>query len=159
MDSLRVDSGIKNIEVNDQGEYIPIPISDTTFYERFGEILKYFDNKQTDIERQAKELSEKYPEAEKTGTDEAEAIDLNVDMIIDVTRMYSDLCKDVCIQLDKLFGEGCCRKVFFGVASPGIELIGDFFEKITPLLQKYADERNAKFNLKYSRKRKGARSV
>ena len=36
MDSLRVDSGIKNIEVNDNGDYISIPISDTSFYERYG---------------------------------------------------------------------------------------------------------------------------
>ena len=153
MDKLRVDSGIKNIEVNDQGEYISIPISDTTFYERFGNILKYFEDKETDIEQQAKELAEKYPEMKESDIDS-----LNADMIIDITKMYTDLCKDVCGQLDELFGEGTCRKVFSGVKSPGIELVGDFFEQITPLLQKYADERNAKFNMKYSRKRKGARS-
>lgn len=154
MDSLRVSNGIKNIEVNDQGEYISIPISDTTFYERFGNILKYFEEKETDIERQSKELAEKYPEMKESDIDS-----LNADMIIDITKMYTDLCKDVCGQLDKLFGEGCCRKVFDGIETPSVELIGDFFEQITPLLQKYADERNAKFNMKYSRKRKGARSV
>lgn len=148
MDRLRVDSGIKNIDVNDQGEYISIPISDTSFYERFGEILKYFDNKQADIERQAKELAGKHEGKPNDDTD----------MIIDSVKMYSDLCKDVCTQLDKLFGEGCCRKVFVGVESPGVELIGDFFEQITPLLKQYADERNQKFNTKYNRSRKGARS-
>lgn len=149
MDKLRVDSGIKNIEVNDNGDYISIPISDTTFYERFGNILKYFDSKQADIEQQAKELADKH---------QGKA-DNDTEVIVDTVKMYSELCKEVCSELDKLFGDGCCRKVFVGVESPSIELIGDFFEQITPLLQKYADERNAKFNMKYSRKRKGARSV
>lgn len=48
MDKLRVDSGIKNIEVNDNGDYISIPISDTAFYERFGALIKNFEKKQSE---------------------------------------------------------------------------------------------------------------
>ena len=147
MDSLRVDSGIKNIEVNDNGDYISIPISDTTFYERFGELIKNFEKKQAEIEQQGKELSEKHKDKP----------DNDVDMIVDVFTLYTNLCKDVCAELDKLFGEGCCRKVFVGVEIPSVELIGDFFEQITPFLQKYAQERNQKINLIYNRNRKGAR--
>ncbi len=60
--------------------------------------------------------------------------------------------------LDGLFGEGCCRKVFIGVETPGIELIGDFFEAITPLMQKFADERRDRISLMYNGRRKGAKS-
>lgn len=147
MDSLRINSGIKNIEVNDNGDYISIPISDTSFFERFGDMMKNFERKQTEIEQQGKELSEKHKDKS----------DDDVDMIVDTIELYSKLCKDVCIELDNLFGEGCCRKVFVGVEIPSVELIGDFFEQITPLLQKYAQERNQKINLMYSRNRKGAR--
>ncbi|MCM1219707.1 MAG: hypothetical protein NC321_16060 [Clostridium sp.] len=147
MDSLRVDSGIKKIEVNDNGEYIEIPISDTTFYEKFVTLLKRFEQKQADIEKQAVDLEEKHKDKP----------DNDADMIIDTVTLYSGLCKDICAELDSLFGDGCCRKAFVGIDTPSVELIGDFFEQITPLLQKYAQERNEKINLKYNRNRKGAR--
>lgn len=147
MDKLRVDSGIKTIEVNDNGDYISIPISDASFFERFGKMMKNFERKQAEIEQQGKELSEKHKDKP----------DDDVDMIVDTMGLYSKLCKEVCAELDNLFGEGCCRKVFVGVENPSIELIGGFFEQITPLLQKYAQERNQKINLMYSRNRKGAR--
>ncbi|MCM1327258.1 MAG: hypothetical protein NC094_12155 [Bacteroidales bacterium] len=147
MDSLRVDSGIKKIEVNDNGEYIEIPISDTAFYEKFGALLKHFEQKQAEIEKQAAELEEKHKDKPDNDTD----------MIIDTVTLYSGLCKDICAELDRLFGAGCCKKVFVGIDTPSTELIGDFFEQITPLLQKYAQERNEKINLKYNRNRKGSR--
>lgn len=159
MDSLRVSNGIKRIEVNDNGEYIEIPISDTAFFERYAEILQYFDKKQIDIEQQAKEISEKYLTKEQEEKPDEDTIsEMNVNMVADMVKLYSELCKDVCIQLDKLFGDGCCQKVFLGIEAPGIELIGDFFEQITPFLQKYAQERNDKISLRYNNRRKGARS-
>lgn len=147
MDSLRVDSGVKTIEVNDNGDFISIPISDTTFYERFASLLKNFEKKQIEIEQQGKELSEKHKD--KPNND--------VDMIVDTIGLYANLCKDVCAELDNLFGEGCCQKVFVGVKAPSVELVGDFFEKITPLLNQYAKERNQRINLIYNKNRKGAR--
>ncbi len=42
MDSIRVDSGIKKIEVNDAGEYIEIPTGDASFFERFAAALQEF---------------------------------------------------------------------------------------------------------------------
>lgn len=148
MDKLRVNSGIKKIEVNDNGDYISIPISDATFYERFGTLIKNFEQKQFEIEQKSAALSEKHKDKEE----------FDADAIIDATSLYAEVCRYTCAELDKLFGDGCCRKVFVGIENPGIELIGDFFEQITPLLNQYAKERNQKINLMYSRNRKGARS-
>lgn len=147
MDSLRVDSGTKIIEVNDAEECISIPISDASFYERFGDLVKNFEGKQAEIEQRAKDLSEKHKDKPD-----------DVDAIIDSIHLYSELCRYTCEEIDKLFGEGCCRKVFVGVQIPSVELVGDFFKKITPLLNQYAQERNQKINLMYNRNRKGARS-
>lgn len=147
MDKLRVDSGIKNIEVNDNGDYISIPISDAAFYERFGALMKNFEQKQVDIEQKVSALSEKHKD--KPSDD--------VDAIVDSIQLYSELCRYTCAELDKLFGEGCCQKVFAGIQNPSVELIGDFFEKIVPLLNQYAKERNQKIDLMYNRNRKGAR--
>lgn len=148
VDKLRVDSGIKNIEVNDNGDYISVPISDASFYERFGSLLKSFEQKRVEIEQKASALSDKHKD--KPSDD--------VDAIVDSIQLYSELCQYVCAELDKLFGEGCCSKVFAGIRNPSIELIADFFEQITPLLSQYAKERNQKIDLMYSRNRKGARS-
>lgn len=148
MDSLRIDNGIKKIEVNDNGEYIEIPISDAAFYERFGALMKNFEQKQVDIEQKAAALSENHKD--KLSDD--------VDAIVDSIQLYSELCRYACAELDNLFGEGCYRKVFVGIQNPSIELIGDFFDKIAPLLNQYAKERNQRINLVYNRNRKGARS-
>ena len=148
MDSLRINNGIKNIEVNDAGECISIPISDAAFYERFGVLMKNFEQKQAEIEQKASVLSDKH----KGKPDD------DVDAIVDSIQLYSELGRYTCAELDKLFGDGCCRKVFIGIETPGVELIGDFFDRITPLLNQYAKERNQKINLMYNRNRKGARS-
>lgn len=96
MDSLRVNSGIKNVEVNDNGDCISIPISDTSFFERFGALIKNFEKKQAEIEQQGKELSEKHKDKP----------DDDVDMTVDTIDLYAKLCKGVCAELDNLFGEG-----------------------------------------------------
>lgn len=145
MDSLRADSGIRVIEVNDSGECISIPVGDASFFERFSNIIKGFSEKQAGYEKRAQELSEKYKD-HPDGTD----------AIFDGVQLYSEMCRETCVELDRLFGEGCCRKVFPGVESPGIELITDFLEKLAPFMNKYAQERSEKISLRYSRGRKGA---
>lgn len=152
MDSLRVSSGVKKIEVNDNGEYICIPIGDTAFYEKFAGILRYFNDKQDDINKKTTELSEKYKGVE-ISRDEDSVSETEVNMIMDASKLYSELCRDVCEKLDDLFGEGCCRKVFTGIEIPSMELIHEFFEAITPYFKKYADERNKKIIQKYNKKR------
>lgn len=148
MDSLRVDSGIKKIEVNDDGEYINIPVHDVSFFERFGEIAKSFEQKEVEYSKRADDLAEKHKGKEKA----------DADAIADTVAMYADFSRDMCAELDKLFGEGCCRKVFVGIENPSVELIGDFLDQITPLLNQYGRERSEKINLMYNRGRKGARS-
>ena len=37
--SLRVDSGVKRIEVNDNGDYIAVNISDNSFFKRFDDFV------------------------------------------------------------------------------------------------------------------------
>ena len=50
------------------------------------------------------------------------------------------------------------KKVYPDVQSPGFDLIIEFLDEITPLLKKFAAERNQYINTKYNRNRKGARS-
>lgn len=152
MDKLRLDSGLKKIEVNDNGEYITVNLSDGAFFDKFNSFLNWFYKKQDDVEKKCDELKAKYPEQED------ESMDRQIHMFGDSAKLYRELCDEVCVELDKLFGERCFQKVFPEVESPGFELIIDFIDNITPLLQKYAAERNQKINARYNRNRKGARS-
>lgn len=154
MEKLRIDSGVKKIEVNDAGEYITVNMADTTFFKRYSDFLTALEGKQTDVDAKADELSRKYPDAQI----ESDNGDINVEMIADIVDLYKELCDWTSAELDKLFGAGCCRKVFPDVESPGFDLIVDFLDAINPILQKFANERNEKINLRYNRNRKGARS-
>lgn len=148
MDSLRVSSGIKKIEVNDNGDYIIIPVNDATFFDRYAEVIKSFEQKEIEYSKRTDELKEKHKDKSNNDTDS----------VIDIATLYVDLCRDVCVELDKLFGEGSCKKIFPDVEYPNEILIGEFFEQITPLLNQYGKERSEKINLMYNRGRKGARS-
>lgn len=149
MEKLRIDSGVKRIEVNDNGEYIAINLSDNSFFERFKNLIKWFEDKN-------KELNAEEDKADETASAKNEKP--NLDEIFDRAKKYKDLCDSTCVQIDKLFGEGCVRKVFPDVESPSLDLLDDFFEAITPLLQKFANERREKIQLRYNRRRKGSRS-
>lgn len=157
MDSLRLDSGVKKIEVNDAGEYISINLSDNTFFDRFNGFIDWFDKKQIEVEQKSAELKEKYPNDKSDGEADGKA-KFNFEQFADYTKLYKEVCDDVSNRLDDLFGDNCLQKVFPDVQSPGFELIIDFLDAITPYLKKYAQERNEKINTKYSRNRKGARS-
>ena len=148
MEKLRVDSGIKVIEVNDAGDTISFSISDASFFSKFADIIKFFESKRKEISQNSENF---------TSIDADEDEESNADNIIRIAKEYSDLCSDTCRKLDNLFGEGCCKKVFIGIDNPGIDLIRDFFEVITPIMKKFADERNAKIQLKYNNRRKGGR--
>lgn len=135
--SLRVDSGVKRIEVNDNGDYIAVNISDNSFFKRFDDFVAWLNAKNEEADRIANDSSGDF--TERFGA-------------------YNALCKEACAELDSLFGSGCCKKVFPDVESPGMELIADFLDQIIPILQGFATERNQKITSKYSPNRKGARS-
>lgn len=64
MERIRIDTGIREIEVNDSGDSIKIPVNDTAFYKRFVESFNRFEKKRVEIDRKSKELSGKYPQKE-----------------------------------------------------------------------------------------------
>ena len=49
MDSIRVNSGVKVIEVNDKGETISLPLSDDSFVKGFFDLLNEIKDKATAI--------------------------------------------------------------------------------------------------------------
>lgn len=140
---LQVDNGLRKIKVNDEGEYIEVSVNDSTFFDRFADLLVWISDKEKELEQ--------YGEDHKTDTLE------DMEVIREVVRKRTETYQECCQRLDMLFGEGCCRKVF-GDIVPDDLLIMDFLEQVTPVIEELGKERNKKLSLRYSRSRKGAAS-
>lgn len=134
MEQLKRNRGnIVRIEVNDEGEFITINLADAEFPNRFYELYQNVQNRLKDIE-------EKKP-ADSNTTEQLEYV--------------RNLNKGNADDIDKLFGEDTCRKVF-GVV-PDIYAVIDFFEEIIPILENAIKKRNNSIKSKYNPKRRGKR--
>lgn len=140
---LQVDNGLRRIKVNVDGDYIEVSVNDSTFFDRFADLLVWIGDKE-------KELNQ-YSEKHKTDNLE------DMEVIREFVRKRTETYQECCQRLDLLFGEGCCRKVFGNIV-PDDLLIMDFLEQLTPAIEALGKERNKKLSTKYSRDRKGANS-
>lgn len=127
--SIRIDSGTKRIEVNDNGDVILLPLGDDGFTRNFYQLLDDFRRK-----------------AETVRVDENDIL-RSMDRITD---MNAGMKADV----DKLFGEGTCEKVF-GDITPGIDYFLDFFYQLLPFFEEHSKKRTARMS-KYSAGRTGS---
>lgn len=150
MDSLRIDNGTKKIEVNDAGEYIEFSIVNNDFFRAFFDLLRWFDEQEN-----RKEIAEMEEQKDKVVSEDGEKI--NYDAANNVLDISDKISKEACEKIDNIFGEEASRKIF-GNILPDMYMIADFFEKISPLIEKYQKERSQTIDKKYSKNRKGAKS-
>lgn len=140
MSGIRVSTGVKKIEVNDEGEYITLNFADQDFPRR---VFAMMDRVQ---ER-----------ADKAKDEEGEIVAAHPDGSFEQARALTDfnveLHRYVMAEVDGVFGEGTCRKVF-GDIVPGIDLFQDFFEQLMPYFEQFGKERQEKMS-KYSAARTG----
>ncbi|EOT29499.1 hypothetical protein C805_00083 [Eubacterium sp. 14-2] len=150
MDSLRVDNGIRKIEVNDNGDCIEFSVSDGGFFKGFSELLQWFDDQKTQQE---------IKEAEEQGNEVVsyDGKEINYETLRNVVIIRENLSKEVCKKIDNIFGDFASEKIF-GKIIPDMFSIAEFFEKISPFIEKYAKERNQTISKKYNKNRKGAKS-
>lgn len=139
-DSIRVNTGAKKIEVNDDGEYIVLNFSDQSFVPRFFELIDYFENQFPSYEKRGNEIAAlDIPELEKTKRISA----LNLELHMELKE-----------RVDHLFGPETCRKVF-GDIVPAIDLYSQFFDLLYPYFSQYGKEREQAINSKYSPEKHG----
>ena len=150
MDSLRIDNGLKEIEVNDEGERIKFSIVDNDFFRAFFDLLKWFDDQEN-----RKDIKEIEEQSNKAVSEDGENINYNA--VNNVLDLRDKISKEACEKIDNIFGAEASRKIF-GSVIPDMYMIADFFEQITPLIEKYQKERSQTINKKYSKSRKGAKS-
>lgn len=142
MDSIRVSSGIRRIEVNDAGEYIVLNGNSTT-------LLPAFEKMKRALEQKAKQCQE---EADAIRGDKSLSED---EKLLKVYELNCDIHKSIMEDIDALFGYGTCRKVFGDGIIPDSASIAEFFEAIAPFLQQIGQEKSKRLS-KYSPSRTGS---
>ena len=143
MAGIRVNTGVKRIEVNDDGDYITLSLSDNDFLNRF---FALYENSQ----KMANEFSSSEAQIREKYQGDAETI---YSCLREVLSIYTEAGKNMMSEVDNLFGAGTCQKVF-GDITPSFELYYDFFEQLTPYLQEFAKEKTQRMS-KYSAARTG----
>lgn len=150
MDSLRIDNGTKKIEVNDDGECIEFSVVSNDFFRAFSGLIQWFDGQE-----QRQDIKDMEEQQKKVVSESGDGIDYEaLNSVLDIREKIS---KEACEKIDGIFGAEASRKIFGGIV-PDMFSIADFFEQITPLIEKYAKERNQAVSKKYSKSRKGAKS-
>ena len=129
---LRIDTGVRKIEVNDNGDYIMLQVADQSIPAKLKKFVKA-------VEAKAAKLAEL-----TDSEDNAEAVE-ELAYELDVFSKAS---------IDDIFGDGTCKKVFGDIVPP-IEMYIEFIEAITPYFQEYALNRAKKLS-KYSPNRMGS---
>lgn len=132
--SIRIRSALR-ISVNDEGGEIFLPVEDTQFIEDFYNVLDAFSRADRNIK-------------ERTAGQEG----------IGVVKPVKEEIRSMMEELDSLFGEGCCGKVF-GNIIPTPYAMASFFDQLVPIINKYADDRQAKIAEKYRRNRQERRQA
>ena len=140
--SIRVDSGIKRIEVNDAGEYISFSLNDAGFFDRFGALIKWLNEQNEKIQT----LEDPDKAEDRTAA------------IVELAHARAELFKGFGEKIDDIFGPEATRKIFGGII-PDEVMIAEFFSQISPIIEKFAAERGSTIAAKYGRNRAERRAV
>lgn len=142
MNRIRINNGIKRIEVNDNGDYITLSLDDSAFFDRFLSLYNNLLKMANEADEKKNGMKQKYGENSD-----------NIEFTNEAFSLYYGFSRDMMGELDNLFGAGTCQKVF-GDITPTFELYIDFFEQLKPLIDEFADEKKQRMN-KYSAARTG----
>ena len=102
--SIRIKSGLR-ISVNDAGDEIFIPVENTQFIEEFYKMLDTFSEINKNIKSKAAGLE-----------------------TADMVKPIEEEIRSMMGELDRLFGDGCCQKVFGNIV-PSPYIIADFLTR------------------------------
>lgn len=141
MAGIRVNTGVKRIDVNDSGDYITLSLHDNAFLDRFFALYESMQQMAEESAEKEKAIREKHPDGGGEG------------FLRETFTLYADYSRRMWEEVDGLFGEGTCRKIF-GNITPSFELYLDFFEQLTPYLKEFVQEKQQRLN-KYSPERSG----
>ena len=140
MDSLRIDTGVKRIAINDDpSRVIEFNPNDLLFAEKFYALVGEFGQKQKEYQKRSAEI-EANKEVDENG------VPANTG---DGLALMREVCTYMRGKIDYLFGEGTSEKAFGDTMS--LYVFEQFFTGVTPFIQsarqdkvaRYLNERNA----------------
>lgn len=138
MEKIRIQRNIKQIEVNDEGEFIVLDFDDLDLPYRYYRMVRKLEKDR------AKFMNE------LAGKLKGKPSSVCTDEFVEAERQLNIYFRDA---VDEVFGEGTCRKVY-GDILPSIEMHADFLTQLTPYFEEYAKQRREKMS-KYNAGRTG----
>jgi len=141
---ISVDREEKRIQVNDQVEYIVLPLGDQTFMKELLELVQSFSGMESTYQEGFDKIN-----AMPTST-QAE----QVDKCAAACKFNADVCRELKEKVDGLFKDEVCRKVF-GPGIPGLYEFSQFFSQLAPIVKKAQEERTAHVRKYIDRYHKG----
>ena len=134
MDSIRIDTGIKHIAVNDDPNcVITFNPNDVAFAENFYQLMQDFQIKQVDYQTRADALSD------QTALDQNN-LPVNLPAGLALLR---EICEYMRERIDRLFGAGASQKAFGDTLD--LNVFEQFFAGMTPIIQAARQEKTARY--------------
>jgi len=143
MDTLRIDSGTVSLTINDDpNRVISFDPTDVVFIEHLYQLMKEFEEQAKQYEQKALLL------------DEGVAVDDNniPTNLAERIALTKEVCQFVRLKIDEVFGKGTAQTVFGD--SYTLLSLGQFFDGLTPYIQKARQKQVAKYSPSGTRGRK-----
>lgn len=132
---IRVNTGVVKVDVNDDGEYITLNFGDHDFANKFYGLQDKVQAMSAQMSTEEAEAREKYKD---NPSEQNKAV-------ADVSLKFHKQLKG---DIDAVFGEDTCRKVF-GDIVPWAYMYKDFFDQLAPYFEQFAKDslkRVSKYN-------------
>lgn len=142
MDKITLQSGVKQIQVNENGDCITFDARDQGFTERFMNLLKDFTNKKAEYDAEIKELQSMPCDTEEQ----------QIARAIAALEFNSIVCNWMAEQINAVFQDDVKQKVF-GDITPTGEAWAEFMYQLAPIVQTAKaeqSERVRKYTAKYT---------
>ena len=132
-------TGLFKIELNEQGDYVTVPLGNDAFFDRFAKGCKQIYGMAEGTCNKLKKIHKKYKKLE--------GFEAALKEIEETARVKVRFSQNASGIIDNIFGEGTVRKYFrkFYEEDPGfmpdVECFTDFLDQITPVMQKLSEDR------------------
>lgn len=130
---------LTKIELNDFGDYIAVSADSPTFFDGFAAGYKQIADLADGIPAKLEEIEKKYKDKEDFAA--------TIDKALEMSGVNVDFSKEAADIIDGIFGAGTVKKYFRDIYEeipdflPDADCIIDFFEQITPVIEKLFDRK------------------
>lgn len=132
-------TGLFKIELNEQGDYVAVPLGNDAFFDCFAQGCKQIDGLAGGICNKLKKIERKYKKLK--------GFEATLKKIEETAKVNVQFSQNATAIIDNIFGEGTVRKYFRKLYEedpdfmPNVECFTDFLDQITPVMQKLSEDR------------------